>query len=194
MKKTSYQSNPALQPKQNYNFIKNGRNNGFSLIEVLVAMVVLAIGLLGLAGLQTASLKSNNSAYQRSQATILANEMLDRMRANRVGIQSNFYDDPYSGGTPADPNCVANTTGTPLGCSIQDMANYDVYYWETSLGNLLPNGQGAITGSGAGSIFTITVMWDDDRRGTKVNGDPLGTDCGGDPTVDLTCFVMSTQL
>ena len=187
MKKISYQSNPALQPKQNYNFKKVGCNNGFSLIEVLIAIVVLSIGLLGLAGLQTASLKSNNSAYQRSQASIMANEILDRMRANRVGIQAGFYNDPYSGGAPSDPGCSTS------GCSVGNMAQYDVFYWETNLGNTLPSGQGAITGNGSGSVFTITVMWDDDRRGTKVNGDPLGTNCSGDPTVDLTCFVISTR-
>lgn len=152
------------------------------MIEVLVAMVVLSIGLLGLAGLQTAGLKSNNSAYQRSQSSVMANEILDRMRANRVGIQAGFYDDPYGGGTPPDPLCSTS------GCSVAEMAQYDVYYWETSLANTLPSGQGAITGSGAGSVFTITVMWDDNRTGVT------GTNCGGDPSVDLTCFVMSTRI
>ena len=151
------------------------------MVEVLVAIVVLSIGLLGLAGLQTASLKANDSAYQRSQASIMANEILDRMRANAVGLQAGFYDDPYGGGAPTDPGCSAS------GCSVATMAQYDVYYWETALGNTLPSGQGAITGAGAGSIFTITVMWDDDRTGVT------GTDCSGDSTVDLTCFVMSTR-
>lgn len=172
MKKTSTQLNTAYPSRH---------NNGFSLVEVLVAMVVLAIGLLGLAGLQTASLKANSSAYQRSQASIMANEILDRIRANRVGLAAGFYDDPYAS-TPADPGCVST------GCSVANMAAYDVWYWETSLGNILPSGQGDITGSGAGSVFTITVMWDDNRTGVS------GTGCSGDPSVDLTCFVMSTRL
>ena len=186
MKKISSQSNTALRPKQNGNFIKHGRNNGFSLIEVLVAIVVLSIGLLGLAGLQTAGLKSNNSAYQRSQASILANEILDRMRANRVGIQAGYYNDPYSGGTPGRPSCIDTT----VGCGTENMADYDVYYWETSLANTLPNGQGAITGTGAGSVFTITVMWDDNRTGA------IGTNCPStpDPANELTCFVISTRI
>jgi type IV pilus assembly protein PilV len=182
MKKISSQSNAACQRKQSVSFLKNGRNNGFSLIEVLVAIVVLSIGLLGLAGLQTAGLKANNSAYQRTQASILANEMLDRMRANRVGLQASLYDDPYAGGTPADPGCSTS------GCSVANMADYDVYYWETSLSNTLPSGQGAITGNGAGSIFTITVMWDDNRSGVS------GTGCDTGNPLDLTCFVMSTRL
>ncbi|MCX7101946.1 MAG: type IV pilus modification protein PilV, partial [Methylobacter sp.] len=58
---------------------------GFTLIEVLIAMLVLAVGLLGLAGLQATSLKSNQSAYNRSQATQLAYDLADRMRANVAG-------------------------------------------------------------------------------------------------------------
>jgi type IV pilus assembly protein PilV len=55
---------------------------GFTLVEVLVAALVLAVGLLGLAGLQLASMKSNHSAYLRSQATVAAYDLLDRMRAD----------------------------------------------------------------------------------------------------------------
>ncbi len=57
-------------------------NTGFTLIEVLIAMLVLAVGLLGLAGLQATSLRNNQSAYNRSQATQLAYDLADRMRAN----------------------------------------------------------------------------------------------------------------
>ena len=156
--------------------------SGFSLVEVLVAMVVLSVGLLGLAGLQATGLKNNNSAYQRSQANILANEILDRMRANRAGIEAGAYDDPYDGGTPTDPNCVTS------GCSVSQMAQYDVFEWDGRMNTLLPSAQATITGNGANSIFTITIMWDDERTGAT------GTSCGGDPEVDLTCYVLSTRL
>jgi len=159
--------------------------NGFSLLEVLVAIVVLSIGLLGLAGMQATGLKNNNSSYQRSQANILANEILDRMRANQVGVDAGAYDDPYSGGTPALPTAPACVTTS---CNSATMATYDVAEWDAKLGSTLPSGQGMITGSGANSVFTITVMWDDERTGAT------GTDCGGDPAVDLTCFVLSTRL
>ena len=64
------------------------KNAGFTLIEVLIAMLVLAVGLLGLAGLQATSLRNNQSAYNRSQATQLAYDIADRMRANSAGIAS----------------------------------------------------------------------------------------------------------
>ena len=84
---------------------------GFTLIEVLIAIVVLAIGLLGLAGLQASSLKNNTSAYTRSQAQLLAYDMLDRLRANREGVINGSYDDLLSS-TPSDPNCITS------GCSV----------------------------------------------------------------------------
>jgi len=68
------------------------KHKGFTLIEVLVSMIVLAIGLLGLAGLQMSSLRNNLSAYHRSQATQLAYDMADRMRTNiadaKLGLTS----------------------------------------------------------------------------------------------------------
>lgn len=69
----------------------NANQAGFSLLEVLIALLVLSIGLLGLAGLQTASLQSNQSAAQVSQATFLAYDMFDRMRANRTEALDNAY-------------------------------------------------------------------------------------------------------
>ena len=186
MKTASHKSGATHQPLQNQRSTRNHLAKGFSLIEVLVAIVVLSIGLLGLAGLQTAGLKANNSANQRSLASAMANDILDRMRANQTGLLAGFYNDPYAGGTPADPNCFASA---PY-CDIEQMADYDVYYWETSLSDALPNGQGKITGNGGGSVFTVTVMWDDNRTGAT------GTTCPDtpDPDNELTCFMMSTRL
>ena len=59
------------------------KNRGFTLLEILVALLVLSIGLLGLAGLQTFSLRNNHSAFLRSQAVVLAYDALDRLRSNR---------------------------------------------------------------------------------------------------------------
>ncbi|MCS6948044.1 MAG: type IV pilus modification protein PilV, partial [Steroidobacteraceae bacterium] len=74
---------------------------GFTLIEALIAVLVLSIGLLGIAGLQLASLQTNSVAYQRSQATMLAYDLLDRMRANRTAALNGAYDRNYG-----DPRAV----------------------------------------------------------------------------------------
>lgn len=159
---------------------RTGDQRGFTLIEILIALVVLSIGLLGLAGLQANSLKNNNSAYQRTQASLLANEMLDRIRANRQGLDANAYDSIDSTST-SDPGCITS------GCTPTQMAQYDADNWATRLANLLPAGRGRVSGAGADSVFTITVMWDDERTGAT------GTNCSGDSSVDLTCFTLSSR-
>jgi type IV pilus assembly protein PilV len=154
---------------------------GFTMLEVLVAIVVLSFGLLGLAGLQANGLRNNTSAYMRTQANLLAYDMLDRMRANLQGVENGDYDDLLST-TPTDPACISS------GCSIAQMAAHDAYEWSQQLGDVLPEGQGRVAGTGIGSVFTITVMWDDLRTGAT------GTGCSGDPQVDLTCFTLSSIL
>lgn len=132
------------------------RARGFTLIEVLVTVIVLAIGLLGLAGLQLTGLRYNYSAYQRSQATILTNDIVDRMRANRTIAESAGYDIAL-GVMPAAASCE----GTGASCAPAAMANADLYEWKQALANLLPSGDGSIELNG--SNFTITIQWDDSR-------------------------------
>ena len=83
------------------------RQKGFTLLEVLVAVLVLAIGLLGLAGLQATSLRVNQSASMRSQATNLAYDMADRIRANRGAALAGSYDSQALATTP--PACAVIT-------------------------------------------------------------------------------------
>lgn len=117
---------------------------GFSMIEVLVTVLILAIGLLGLAGLQSTALRSNHSAYLRSQATVLAYDITDRMRANRTAALNGGYDvglgAPTGSGMPAE----------------------DLVAWKNNLLEMLPAGDGTVTRA-AGGRFTITVQWDDSR-------------------------------
>lgn len=149
---------------------------GFSLLEVLVALLVLSIGLLGLAGLSAKGMSSNQSAYYLSQAMVQAYDMADRMRANRGGFAAGNYDNVS--GTGSDPGCIS------AGCSSPALiAQYDANRWNTANANLLPTGRGTVTVQ-AGNIRIITVMWDEQRTGAT------GTGCGGG-SADLTCFSTS---
>lgn len=130
---------------------------GFTLIEVLVTVIVLAIGLLGLAGLQLTGLRYTHSAYQRSQATILTNDIADRMRANRTAALNNGA---YNIALGVDPG-AASCEGSGAACSPTDMANADLYEWKQALADILPAGDGSIVQNG--TSFTITVQWDDTR-------------------------------
>lgn len=148
------------------------------MLEVLIAIVVLSIGLLGLAGLQAAGLRNNQNAYLRTIATQQAYDMADRMRANPTAVTGGSYDS--ISGTGSDPGCITAS------CSSAQMAQFDAYEWNTANQNLLPAGQGTVKRA-ATNRFTITVMWDDARTGAT------GIACGNDPKVDLTCFSVSLQ-
>ena len=121
---------------------------GATLIEVLIAIVVLSIGLLGLAGLQVTSVQCNHSAYQRSQATLLAYDLADRMRANRTEALTNAYLVDFP--TSSSSNAV---TGT--------QAAKDKAEWLNNLARNLPNGTGKVEKTG--NLITIQVRWDDNR-------------------------------
>lgn len=118
---------------------------GFTLLEVLVTIVVLSLGLLGYGGLQMASLKNSVSAYQRSQATILAYDMIDRMRANRTQAIGGIYN---------------ITIGSPAAGS--GVAGQDILDWKTLVGNALPGGDAAINVDGTGNVL-IQIQWVDKR-------------------------------
>ncbi|WP_411728115.1 type IV pilus modification protein PilV [Methyloglobulus sp.] len=150
---------------------------GFTLIEVLITMVVLAVGLLGLAGLQSASLGNNQKAYNRSQATQLAYDMADRMRANRADAGL-FVGSAYPGTVPPAPAQVAACGGAPggavAGCTPAQMAQNDLFEWSRDIGSALPNSAVVPTTAVIAVVppappipagFTITISWDDNRNG-----------------------------
>jgi type IV pilus assembly protein PilV len=156
------------------------KSRGFTLLEILIAVVVLSIGLLGIAGLQALGQRSNHSAYLRSQATALAYEMIDRMRANKAGIQGGDYNAvDTTANTYTNPGCDSST------CNSLQMAQYDMYDWQQELANQLPSGNGTVKGAGTGSDFTVTVMWDDDRNGSTSLVCGAGT---------LKCFAVTSKL
>lgn len=151
-----------------------GRQSGFTLLEVLVAIVVLSLGLLGLAGLQAASLRNNQTAYYRGIATQQAYDMADRLRANLAGVcplpnQSGACTLPseyrnLTATIPADPGCFLT------GCTVATMAVTDHFQWNTVNAALLPGGVGTVVcedgapGAGCAAatgnwVFNITVSW-----------------------------------
>ena len=146
---------------------------GTTLIEVLVAVVVVSVGLVGLAALQTISMKNNHSAYLRTQATFLAYDMIDRMRANLLATQAGSYVVALGTAPSGTTNCQSSI------CAASDLATFDINEWKCSLGawdtqstcsttlsmgGMLPAGDGSVTR--AGNIHTVSVRWND-RDGTQ---------------------------
>lgn len=140
---------------------------GFTLLEVLVAIVVLSLGLLGLAGLQAASLRNNQAAYYRGIATQQTYDMADRIRANLAGVTAGNYNN-LAAVIPADPGCFMAGCLPPPGSSA--MADTDHFQWNTVNAALLPGGVGTVvcadgpaaagcTAATGNWLFNITVSW-----------------------------------
>lgn len=139
------------------------RQRGVGLIEILVSVVILAIGLLGMAGLQANALRGNQSSYARSQAVMLSYFMLDMMRADRGEALLGRYntDTSASPGAALTPICSANDVPQD---TLIDNSRED---WIRALKNGLGNDAqtcGAIRCEGTGEC-TIQITWDDSRAG-----------------------------
>lgn len=117
----------------------NHRPRGFTILEVLIALLVFSLGLLGMAGLLVISVKTNHSAYLRTQASFLAQSMGDRMRANVPNVWTGDYDGTYSGTTGDTDPCPSGTA-----CTRDQIVTRDKAQFETQLGDQLPNAQAII--------------------------------------------------
>ena len=183
-------------------------HEGYFLLEILVTVVVLSLGLLGVATMQYTGLRDNNRSNERSLATILAYDIIDRMRANRVGAQTGNYRIPLASTAPTPSgsyDCIGNFSGTATAniCSPAEMASADLVDWWTNALTVLPSGAASIICRNAagnptltcpvGSIHTVTIMWDDARSGLSPTS-VSSTNCSGDPSVDLTCMAVDVEL
>ncbi len=130
-------------------------NQGFTFIEVMIAMLVLSIGLLGLAGLQLTGLRYNQSGYLRAQANILAYDIIDRMRANPTEASAGTYANISGSSTsnPYDGDCMSSDDG----CTAVQLVDGDAFEWIQNITAQLPSGTGQIVRDGG--IDTITVGW-----------------------------------
>ena len=151
---------------------------GFTLLEVLIAIVVVAFGLLGLAGLQAFALKNNQSASLRVAAVGLTTDIIDRMKANYEGAVTGEYNKPS---TANYNTSVAGCTATG-GCSFSDLAKNDLNQWNIRVAQVLPGGVGIVcrdsTPNDTGPVptpaaprcddagttpYVVKIWWVDDR-------------------------------
>lgn len=144
------------------------RNAGFTLVEILITIIVLSIGLLGLAGLQINGLRVNMSSEMRSKATFLANDIAERMRANPLGVQNTNEDDDnqYANismtaddcGDQPDPFCsnyYDGTAHTADACTPAQMAAFDAWVWACGMPKaegVVADGLTNILSGGTGSV------------------------------------------
>ena len=147
---------------------------GFSLIEVLIALVILSVGLLGIAAMVSVSLKSKDSSYYRTEALTLSSAILDRMRANRAIATANGYDVSFGGTSGTAPN--NNCTSAP--CTTAEQASMDLAQWQADIAAVLPAFSSAVPAAGSISTATvnqmtqvnISIRWNDQRANQAVAG------------------------
>jgi type IV pilus assembly protein PilV len=152
------------------------RQQGFSMLEVLIAVLVFSLGMVGLAGLLIFAIQSNHVAYLRTQATFLAHNMANRMGANPAGLWAGKYNVSVAAPGTAVPSCAA-------GCSPADLAAHDVAAWSQQVNTFLPKASGSISCSTSalsvtpagtqvdmrppyGGTCTMTLRWNEAKSAT----------------------------
>jgi type IV pilus assembly protein PilV len=156
---------------------------GFTLLEVLVAIVVLSFGLLGLAGLQAATAKYKIGSWARSAASVQFADLADRVRANPIGVGATIgitpsiasaytVTDDWAAQQAADlaiaTDCAVNV------CTAAQRAAFDMLVWRTAVRRQFPQGAAIVTGGGAGGGAPVlpvnaTIAWFD-KQFTRVDG------------------------
>jgi type IV pilus assembly protein PilV len=125
---------------------------GVSLIEVLVAVLIFSIGVIGAAGLLVMSARASHAAYMHSQVTFLAQSMADRMQANPMGVWSGAYNGAYP--NKANQDCAT-------GCTPWQLAQHDQGIWSSQLTTFLSSdAQASIDCNNSGLAYTPTsTQW-----------------------------------
>ncbi|MEL7313173.1 MAG: type IV pilus modification protein PilV [Pseudomonadota bacterium] len=140
-----------------HNRLRHRKAGGYTLLEVLIAAIVMAVGLVGVASLQVGGTRLNNSAYLRTQASIMAYDIVDRMRANIPAARAGAYD-------------ITLADAAPGGAAVP---NIDMRQWRSLIAYYLPEGTASIERDAGPSAddpsrFTITVQWNDGRTAADV--------------------------
>ena len=138
-----------MNPQNNHKETDVGRQRGFSLIEVLIALIVMSVGMLGIAGLYVHGMQAGRTSLFRHHAVTLAGDVADRIRANPQG-RANYE------GVGANHNCVAGG----VDCDAAEMAANDILLWDAQAVNTLPNGDVAVDYvAGTPAQYTVTISW-----------------------------------
>jgi len=153
-------------------FMRKNTQRGVTLVEAMIALLVISVGLLGIASLQLTAMNQNASSLHNSQAVWYAYNMSDRIRAN-ISEFDTYKDKDTASSTPKD--CMS------FYCIPGHMVDSDIADWATMVGNL-PGGRGMIGFNADGLL--INVMWDDNGTGVT------GTGCDPDEPADLTCYTL----
>jgi type IV pilus assembly protein PilV len=174
--------------------MKAANNNcgmtGFSMVEVLVALVVLSVGLLGIAKMQALGMSSTNVAGKRALAATLADSLAATMHENQAYWASPAAIGTQNASVAAVTSCVLGAPGFPAPCSPTQLAAYDLQVWAQSLNGLLSNAQGSVTCQAANpNTCLVTITWSETTLAINTQGDAAAQAAGGTNNPTYTLFV-----
>lgn len=136
------------------------RQRGFSIIEVVITMGIMSFGLLGIAGLQLSAMSKSRVTFERNQATLLANDLVERIRANLPAAASGSYD--VRTGSEQSTS-TSSCKGAQASCSASDMASADLADWSRRVDAVLNDASADVAVTvvgGTASSVTLTLAWD----------------------------------
>jgi type IV pilus assembly protein PilV len=142
------------------------RSRGVTLVEILVTVVITSVGLLGVAALQLSTLRNNFDSTIRTQASVFAADIVDRMRANRIAALAGQYNIAITAAAPTTP---------------ANRAQFDLFEWKAAVAGQLPSGRGSIAFDAATNVATVVIDWSE--RGAE-----------GATTASTIAFTSTTQL
>lgn len=147
-------------------FASGTTQQGFSMLEILITLVLIATALLGTAGLQVIAMKVNKGSQFRTQAIFLASDMAERMEANKAeSVLGTYAIAATSAVSAAAVDCSA------VACSSANLASWDMNQWGQAITNLMPQPTWSITQTVAGnpSTYSIVISWTDRSNVKTVN-------------------------
>lgn len=131
---------------------KNNSQAGVTLLEILISLVVISLGILGVSTLQFNGLKSVQDAHYFVEASLLADDMGERIRVNSTA--GSAYNTGMLSSASASTDCETQT------CSSNAMASYDIAQWITAIAERLPSGAGKIAyAAGSPKTYALTIRW-----------------------------------
>lgn len=150
MRLIKYQRKPRMK--------STGKQSGSSLIETIVALLISAVGILGVASLMLTSMRHNDATLARTQSTMLANEIYEMIRANLAAAEAGNYKLALSSALPytTQTDCTTST------CSITQIAAWDLAEWSARVGRVLPGADAAINVDASSNPMSIQVQLDFD--------------------------------
>lgn len=152
----------------------NAQQKGFSMVEVLIASIIIAFGILGVISLQLSELRNTRNALVHSQATMLIADITETIRANAAQFES------YATLSAEDNDCKS------AACTQADIVESDLFNWTDRLTKTLPSGRGIISASAA--VMTISIHWQEGNTGAT------GVNCPPESADDLNCLKVEINI